>query len=750
VRSKGIVPLYTPSGLHNNLSERYTQTVKTKKRILLAALPYVLPKFLHFEALLSAARSCNISLNHKSGDTKTPYFLMKKRRPDIDEYSFGTVGLAYVIRADNRDVRGEMSVMLEQKGSGSYRVYIPTRKLVYSVRRFEPLRSNSYPLQWNWERKEEIKLEGKLEMNYDVNSKFNNNIERLDKNLIVDSHERSPYNIPDHIRMNDKLDNDEKETYNNTDNNFNSNESVNKNAIDMNVGENDKLDNNIINDDKNEINIKDDIDESEEENEVAIRKVRTSDRLRGKTKQGIYKEMNIAASFKNARDVTGNITTMKEDVKKDYNNMMIELMKGRNEAVIRPNVVNDPKFSKKEIKGMVKTMLATKSVEPECFYGHATADEERFIKYYTNKRTKPKDRHNIKGKDNGLRRKTEEFWEESINMVKEDLNKESFRDAISAYHLTLQKIIKGNDQAKIIEADKAGRKEVNNIMDNHAMRPIKYKDMTSQQKGNTHRAFMFYKDKYDDGGKWESLKARLVVNGSTVPTNDLGDLYAGTVQPISVMTILATAAMKGYDVATFDIKGAYLIPEVDPNEPDIVVKLDREIADLFVKEYPHLSDMLEHDGTMHMLLLKYLYGLPQAAAHFHDHLSKSLLSMGFRKTKVDGCVYVKDGYKRPFKIMAGTHVDDILVAGSKEDLKKFKLDLMKLYKITSNEGAVLSYISLYIKWDSERNILVSQTGYRLDVLSKYRSDLEKIKEYVSTPGDSKLLELEENEEKYQD
>ena len=90
------------------------------------------------------------------------------------------------------------------------------------------------------------------------------------------------------------------------------------------------------------------------------------------------------------------------------------------------------------------------------------------------------------------------------------------------------------------------------------------------------------------------------------------------------------------------------------------------------------------------------------------------------------------------------------MTGHKEDLKIFKSDLMKLYKITSNEGSVLSYISLYIKWDSERNILVSQTGYRLDVLSKYRSDLEKVKEYVSTPGDSKLLDQEENEEKYQD
>ena len=59
--------------------------------------------------------------------------------------------------------------------------------------------------------------------------------------------------------------------------------------------------------------------------------------------------------------------------------MMIELMKGRNEAVIRPNVVNDPKFNKKEIKGMMRMMLATKSAGPECFYGHATADEERSL-----------------------------------------------------------------------------------------------------------------------------------------------------------------------------------------------------------------------------------------------------------------------------------------------------------------------------------------------------------------------------------
>jgi len=45
-------------------------------------------------------------------------------------------------------------------------------------------------------------------------------------------------------------------------------------------------------------------------------------------------------------------------------------------------------------------------------------------------------------------------------------------------------------------------------------------------------------------------------------------------------------------------------------------------------------------------------------------------------------------------------------------------------------------------------MLVSQTGYRKDVLSKYRADLDRVKEYVSTPGDSKLLD--DCEEIYED
>ena len=43
VRERKILPLYTPSGLHNRLIERYTQTINNKVRILEADLPFIMP-----------------------------------------------------------------------------------------------------------------------------------------------------------------------------------------------------------------------------------------------------------------------------------------------------------------------------------------------------------------------------------------------------------------------------------------------------------------------------------------------------------------------------------------------------------------------------------------------------------------------------------------------------------------------------------------------------------------------------------
>jgi len=180
------------------------------------------------------------------------------------------------------------------------------------------------------------------------------------------------------------------------------------------------------------------------------------------------------------------------------------------------------------------------------------------------------------------------------------------------------------------------------------------------------------------------------------------------------------------------------------------MKVDKEVAGLFVKEYPHLSEYVEADGCMHFKLRKYLYGLPQAAAHFANHLANTFKKMGFKRLKVDGCVWVKEGKEKNCRISAGTHVDDILVTGTDNDIDEFESDLKKYYEIVSDRGDKISYISLYIETDRRGNILVSQKGYRKEIIFKYRADIDTIKSVVETPAVGSLVDDDDDEEEYKD
>jgi hypothetical protein len=60
-----------------------------------------------------------------------------------------------------------------------------------------------------------------------------------------------------------------------------------------------------------------------------------------------------------------------------------------------------------------------------------------------------------------------------------------------------------------------------------------------------------------------------------------------------------------------------------------------------------------------MMIDKSLYGLKTSAARFHEHLSESLLRLGFEKTKNDPDLSMVDNSSH-YEYFA-TYVDDILV-----------------------------------------------------------------------------------------
>ena len=75
-------------------------------------------------------------------------------------------------------------------------------------------------------------------------------------------------------------------------------------------------------------------------------------------------------------------------------------------------------------------------------------------------------------------------------------------------------------------------------------------------------------------------------------------------------------------------------------------------------------------------LVKYIYGLPQGSKYFDDHLSSTLLSIGFTRCIVDSEVFILR--RGDEKVILVKHVDDCLLAGTKgSTLIDFPLHYLK-------------------------------------------------------------------------
>jgi hypothetical protein len=80
------------------------------------------------------------------------------------------------------------------------------------------------------------------------------------------------------------------------------------------------------------------------------------------------------------------------------------------------------------------------------------------------------------------------------------------------------------------------------------------------------------------------------------------------------------------------------------------------------KEKVYITAGLEFGANLHgknLIIDKSLYGLKTSAARFHEHLSESLLLLGFKKTKHDPELWMVDKLSH-YEYLA-TYVDDILI-----------------------------------------------------------------------------------------
>jgi hypothetical protein len=106
--------------------------------------------------------------------------------------------------------------------------------------------------------------------------------------------------------------------------------------------------------------------------------------------------------------------------------------------------------------------------------------------------------------------------------------------------------------------------------------------------------------------------------------------------------------------------------------------------------------------------------------------------IGFNLLTADSSAFIRGtGTKR---IIAAAHVDDIIAIGNKSELELFEKQISKIYEMTFQKGLRHSYIGLDVEINPRLGIYVSQSGYRREVIEKFKYLLGDNMKRVSTPA----------------
>lgn len=221
---------------------------------------------------------------------------------------------------------------------------------------------------------------------------------------------------------------------------------------------------------------------------------------------------------------------------------------------------------------------------------------------------------------------------------------------------------------------------------------------------------------YNPDGSFKKFKIRIVLNGKGMQTVYDWDNYAGTVKAESVKIVLATTAELDWELESYDVKTAFLIPHLPPGS-QVYMRRPRGLSD------QHMPAIVQVNKAM--------YGMPLASKAFRDHSDNALREIGFKPTCSDPQVYVMKN--EIGQAIICTHVDDFGVATSNLEMKKYVREaLQSKYDLTVNE-TMNYYLGMNIERDRmNRSITVTQPAYVNAMLETFQIE-DEVDKFPQTP-----------------
>jgi hypothetical protein len=251
--------------------------------------------------------------------------------------------------------------------------------------------------------------------------------------------------------------------------------------------------------------------------------------------------------------------------------------------------------------------------------------------------------------------------------------------------------------------------EVSEIVQRDVFEPINASAMSEEDRKGTLRSFLLLSEKTDPKGQFERVKARLVANGAEQLTWE--ETSSPTASVSTLFMVCSVAASRGYQIATSDIRNAYLNAKL-PSKMNIILKLDKRVSDVIVTHWPKFQSSVR-DGAMYVRLRGALYGCKESALLWYAHIAKTLTEYGLTRSKADWCLF----YSHELGLYVVLYVDDVLAACSNKQRLEAFLNMLetKYGKMKKKLGAEHAYLGMILRFEHNQ-FIVDMTGYIKEVL----------------------------------
>jgi Reverse transcriptase (RNA-dependent DNA polymerase) len=228
---------------------------------------------------------------------------------------------------------------------------------------------------------------------------------------------------------------------------------------------------------------------------------------------------------------------------------------------------------------------------------------------------------------------------------------------------------------------------------------------------------MVFTVKSDSAGLVVKLKARLVARGDYQQPGDHGDTYAPTGSMGTFRSVLAVTARRGDDLQQMDFASAFLQAGI---KEEVYITL------------PH--DVEGGEAGVVYKLNRAIYGLKQSPRAWYDKLAGVLEGIELFASDSDTALFVKRGKTEAEDVLLFCHVDDLLISGSTDAVKRVKQQIAEVLDV-KDLGEPKVFLGMEIERDWKRGtITLSQRQYTAEVLDKY--DMTVCKP-LSAPADYK-------------